>query len=139
MGKKTCFLGGIISAFGYIGTWFGFTTAGIKAGSLAAFTQGLIGNVAPGSIFAMLTSWGMTGVFAFSSVFGLAIFSFGLITYFFGTEKKEPKNFWEKLSSTYNDSKEKTCWFISDTKNKSTPYLKKMKDKSSSFFSSLFK
>ena len=116
MGKKTCFLGGMLYVFGYLGTWLGFTTAGIKAGSLAAFIQSLIGNVSSGSIFAILTSWGMTGVFSFSSIFGLGIFSFGLITYFFRKEKKEPKNFLEKLSSACGDLKKKIYWFVGGVK-----------------------
>ena len=79
MGKKTCIFGGIMATFGYLGTWLGFTTTGVASGSVAALIQGWIGNVAAGSMFATLTSWGMLGVFSFTSVFGLTIFSIGLI------------------------------------------------------------
>ena len=41
----------------------GFGSAGIAAGSIAAGIQSLIGNVAAGSFFATMTSFGMTGVF----------------------------------------------------------------------------
>ena len=55
-------LGGSLAAAGGIGaTLFGFGTAGVVAGSLAAATQATIGYVAAGSLFATLTSWGMTG------------------------------------------------------------------------------
>ena len=53
--------GGLAAAGGLGATLFGFGTAGVVAGSLDAATQAAIGNVAAGSIFATLTSWGMTG------------------------------------------------------------------------------
>ena len=55
-------VGGAIAAAGGLGaTLFGFGTAGVVAGSLAAATQATIGNVTAGSAFATLTSLGMTG------------------------------------------------------------------------------
>ena len=55
-------IGGTLVAVGGLGaTLFGFGAAGVAAGSLAAATQATIGNVAAGSLFATLTSWGMTG------------------------------------------------------------------------------
>ena len=53
--------GSLVAASGLGATLFGFGAAGVAAGSLAAATQATVGNVAPGSIFALLTSWGMTG------------------------------------------------------------------------------
>ena len=64
-------IGGSLAAAGGLGaTLFGFGTAGIAAGSLAAATQAAIGNVAAGSVFATLTSWGMTGAFTATTVGG---------------------------------------------------------------------
>ncbi len=55
-------IGGSLAAAGGLGaTLFGFGAAGVAAGSLAAATQATIGNVAAGSLFSTLTSWGMTG------------------------------------------------------------------------------
>ena len=120
MGKKTCYSGVIISTFGHLGTWLGFTVAGVKAGSIAAFIQGLIGNVASNSIFATLTSWGMRGLFPIFGNIGLIIFGYGLITSFFKKEKpKEEKSFYAK-------AKEKVFSFFSKP------------EKKKGFFSSLF-
>ena len=54
----------------------GFGTTGIAAGSIAACVQSMIGNVAAGSLFATLTSLGMTGTFTTSAAVG-AIFGVG--------------------------------------------------------------
>ena len=137
MGKKTCIFGGVMAMFGYVGTWLGFTTTGVASGSVAALIQGWIGNVAAGSMFATLTSWGMLGVFSFASVFGLTIFSIGLIGSLF-KKKEKPKTFGEKVFSFYNDSKEKTRSFYNYAKDKSQPYIKTTKEKSVGFFSGLF-
>ena len=92
MGKKTCYFGGILSASGYLGTWLGFTKAGIEAGSFAAFFQGLIGNVSSNSLFATLTSWGMKGFFSFFSKIGLVLFVYGLFSSFFTKGKTQKRN-----------------------------------------------
>ena len=42
-------------------TWVGFGPGGVVAGSLAAAWQSIIGNVAPGSLFALLQSIGASG------------------------------------------------------------------------------
>ena len=42
-------------------TWVGFAPGGVVAGSLAAAWQSSIGNVAPGSLFALLQSIGASG------------------------------------------------------------------------------
>ena len=64
-------IGGSLAAAGGLGaTLLGFGTAGIAAGSLAAATQATIGNVAAGSLFASLTSLGMTGAFTTTAAGG---------------------------------------------------------------------
>lgn len=61
----------------------GFGTAGIVGGSIAAGIQSIIGNVAAGSLFATLTSLGMTGVFASTVAVGAILGGAGgLATYF---------------------------------------------------------
>ena len=52
-------------------TLLGFGGAGIVAGSVAAATQAAIGNVAAGSLFATMTSLGMTGVLSTLSSTGV--------------------------------------------------------------------
>lgn len=52
-------------------TLLGFGGAGIVAGSTAAATQAVIGNVAAGSLFATMTSLGMTGVLSALSATGV--------------------------------------------------------------------
>ncbi len=41
----------------------GFGVQGVSAGSIAAYIQSILGNVKAGSLFAKLTSAGMTGSF----------------------------------------------------------------------------
>ena len=73
-------LGGSLAAAGGLGaTLFGFGTAGVVAGSLAAATQATIGNVAAGSLFATLTSWGMTGALTTTAAGGGATAIIGTI------------------------------------------------------------
>ena len=62
--------GSLAAASGLGATLFGFGTAGIVAGSAAAATQAAIGNVAAGSLFATLTSWGMTGALTTTATSG---------------------------------------------------------------------
>ena len=139
MGKFSYFFGSIFTAFGCLGTWLGFSTTGVTAGSWAAFFQSLIGNVAPGSLFAILTSWGMKGVFALSSGLGIIILSFGILTSLFNSkEEKKEKTFIETLSPFYNDSKKKSFSFFEKTKKKSAPYIFSAKEKATGFFNSLF-
>ena len=114
-----------MTAFGYIGTWLGFTTTGIAAGSVASFIQSLIGNVAAGSFFATLTSWGMLGLFSFSSILGPVIFSVGLLALIFN-RNEENKNKNKKFSngvfsdctSYVNQSREKLVSFFVSAKEK---------------------
>ena len=118
MGKKTCYFGGILSAFGYLGTWLGFTKAGIAAGSFAAFIQGLIGNVTSNSLFATLTSWGMRGFFPFFSKIGLVIFVYGLFSSFFKKEKPKKETTFigkakENIYSLFSKPKPKRGFFSS--------------------------
>ena len=73
-------LGGSLAAAGGLGaTLFGFGTTGVVAGSLAAATQAYIGNVAAGSFFATLTSWGMTGALTTTAAGGGATAIIGTI------------------------------------------------------------
>ena len=73
----------IIGGLGLLGayavpTLIGFGSTGIVAGSIAAGIQSAIGNVAAGSIFATLTSWGMTGTFTLLGKIGLSSIVVGI-------------------------------------------------------------
>ena len=59
----------------------GFGIIGIKASSIAAGIQAGIGNVVAGSWFAIMTSLGMTGVFATTAAVGAIIGGGGLTGY----------------------------------------------------------
>ena len=71
--------GGLATAFGLGTTLFGFGTAGVVAGTTAAATQAAIGNVAAGSVFATLTSLGMTGALAGTAIGGGITTALGVI------------------------------------------------------------
>ena len=76
----TLIIGGALTALGGLGgTLLGFGTSGIVAGSAAAAAQAAIGNVAAGSVFATLTSWGMTGVFTTAAYAGGAAAAVGAL------------------------------------------------------------
>ena len=115
MSKRNCILNGFMSAFGYIGTWFGFSIIGIFSGFLAAIIQSWIGNKIVNSTFATYISYGIIAIFSFTTVFGLAIFSFGLFDFLF---KKKEKTFIEKLLSFYNETKEKILSFFNEDNDK---------------------
>ena len=51
VGKAAAIAGGIIAGVAFVPISFGFGTAGIIGGSIAAGIQSIIGNVAAGSIF----------------------------------------------------------------------------------------
>ena len=73
-------IGGALATTAGLGaTLFGFGTAGVVAGSLAAGTQAAIGNVAAGSLFATLTSWGMTGALTTTAAGGGITTALGVI------------------------------------------------------------
>ena len=136
--KRNCILNGFMSAFGYIGTWFGFSIIGIFSGFLAAIIQSWIGNKIVNSTFAAYISYGIIAIFSFTTVFGLAIFSFGLFDFLF---KKKEKTFIEKLLSFYNDIKEKILSFFNEDKEQSQPHkeiaeinINNAKEKSLPFF-----
>ena len=61
---------GLAVATGTSMSAFGFTSSGIGAGSYAAATQAVIGNVSAGSTFATLQSFGALGGFAGMTVVG---------------------------------------------------------------------
>lgn len=68
----------------------GFTAGGVLAGSIAAASQALIGNVAAGSLFAICQSIGAAG---FSFPFMLLVSGVsGFIYYFCGGTKKNKHN-----------------------------------------------
>ena len=73
--------GGITLLGGGLPILAGFTTIGIKAASIAAGIQSGIGNVVAGSWFAIMTSLGMTGVFATTATVGAIIGTGGLAGY----------------------------------------------------------
>ena len=75
--KKIMLIGGIIVGVALIPIGLGFGTIGIAAGSIAAGIQSSIGAVTAGSIFATMTSLGMTGFFAKLATFGASVFGFG--------------------------------------------------------------
>ena len=77
----TLLLFGGLSALGLGigGTLLGFGTAGIAAGSVAAAIQATIGNVAAGSIFAILTSLGMKGIIAGTAAGGGVLSALGAL------------------------------------------------------------
>ena len=76
--------GGVITGVALIPITLGFGGAGIVAGSVAAGIQAAIGNVAGGSVFAICTSLGMTGVFASSDAVGAILGAGGLAAYIKG-------------------------------------------------------
>ena len=86
--KRNCILNGFMSAFGYIGTWFGFSIIGIFSGFLAAIIQSWIGNKIVNSTFAAYISYGIIAVFSFTTVFGLAIFHSGCLIFYLRKKKK---------------------------------------------------
>jgi len=86
--KRNCILNGFMSAFGYIGTWFGFSIIGIFSGFLEAIIQSWIGNKIVNSTFAAYISYGIIAVFSFTTVFGLAIFHSGCLIFYLRKKKK---------------------------------------------------
>ena len=83
-GKIAAITGGVILGAASIPILMGFGTAGIVGGSIAAGIQSAIGNVAAGSVFAVCTSLGMTGVFASSATVGAILGAGGLAAYING-------------------------------------------------------
>ena len=84
IGKAAVITGGVIAGVALIPISIGFGTAGIVGGSIAAAIQAGIGNVAAGSLFAVCTSLGMTGVFASSAAVGAILGTGGLLAYING-------------------------------------------------------
>ena len=81
--------GGVIAGVALLPITLGFGTTGIVAGSVAAGIQSVIGNVAAGSVFAVCTSLGMTGVFASSAAVGAILGAGGLVAYLKGAFNPE--------------------------------------------------
>ena len=84
IGIGAAITGGVIASVALIPIGIGFGTAGVVGGSIAAGIQASIGNVAAGSIFAVFTSLGMTGVFASSAAVGAILGVGGLASYIKG-------------------------------------------------------
>jgi hypothetical protein len=63
LSNSLLFIGSTILFFSGLPILAGFGTTGIVGGSLAAFIQSVVGNVAAGSYFATFTSIGMQGYF----------------------------------------------------------------------------
>ena len=76
--------GGVIAGVALIPITLGFGTAGIVGGSIAAGIQAAIGNVAAGSLFAVCTSLGMSGVFASTAAVGAILGAGGIAAYIKG-------------------------------------------------------
>jgi len=85
IGKAALITGGIVLGVASIPMIMGFGTAGVVGGSIAAGIQAMIGNVAAGSLFAVCTSLGMTGVFASSAAVGAILGIGGLAAYIKGS------------------------------------------------------
>lgn len=87
--------GGIVVASSLSIKALGFKTAGIAAKSIAAGMQAGVGNVAAGSGFATLQSWGATGLLTTTGVVGVAIVGGGLtywgVKAYLDSRKLKPK------------------------------------------------
>ena len=94
--------GGVIAGVALLPITLGFGGAGIVAGSVAAGIQAAIGNVAAGSVFAICTSLGMTGVFASSAAVGAILGTGGLVTYL--KNKFDPENDSELIRATIDNT-----------------------------------
>lgn len=81
IGLGAAITGGVIAGVALLPITLGFGTAGIVGGSIAAGIQAAIGNVAAGSLFAVCTSLGMTGVFASTAAVGAILGAGGLAAY----------------------------------------------------------
>jgi len=81
IGLGAAITGGVIAGVALLPITLGFGTAGVVGGSIAAGIQAAIGNVAAGSLFAVCTSLGMTGVFASTAAVGAILGAGGLATY----------------------------------------------------------
>lgn len=85
IGLGAAITGGVIAGVALLPITLGFGTAGIVGGSIAAGIQAAIGNVAAGSLFAVCTSLGMTGIFASTAAVGAILGAGGLAAYIKGS------------------------------------------------------
>lgn len=79
IGKFLAIGGAVVAAGAAFPIVIGFGTAGIAAGSIAAGIQSAIGNIAAGSLFASMTSVGMTGGFATAAAGGAVTSAIGTV------------------------------------------------------------
>lgn len=85
IGLGAAITGGVIAGVALLPITLGFGNAGIVGGSIAAGIQAAIGNVAAGSLFAVCTSLGMTGIFASTAAVGAILGAGGLAAYIKGS------------------------------------------------------
>ena len=81
LAKGAAIVGGVVAVAAVAPIALGFGTGGIVAGSIAAGIQAGIGNVAAGSLFASMTSLGMTGFFTSTATAGAIVGTGGLAAY----------------------------------------------------------
>ena len=70
-------MGGTVAVAATVPILMGFGTAGIVGGSIAAWIQSAIGNIAAGSLFAAFQSAGATGALASTALAGGATAAVG--------------------------------------------------------------
>ena len=92
MSKYIIGAGAIVTTIGLAPIVLGFGSTGIIAGSVAAGIQSAIGNVAAGSIFASLTSMGMTGTFTGITAGGLGTIGAGVTMNLFNKNQQTEGN-----------------------------------------------
>ena len=104
IGKVALITGSVITGIALIPIAIGFGTAGIVGGSIAAAIQSIIGNVAAGSLFAVCTSLGMTGVFASTATVGAILGAGGLTVYINSkfSPEKDAKLLYETIKNEDN-------------------------------------
>ena len=78
-----------LMCIGAIPILIGFGPSGIIGGSIAAGIQSLIGNVSAGSIFATMTSYGMSGIY--TSIIGIGGIFTGIGQFFKSKKNDEEK------------------------------------------------
>ena len=99
--------GAVVTGVALAPVAIGFGSAGIVAGSIAAGIQSLIGNVAAGSLFATMTSLGMTGAFTTTAAVGGTAAAAGSSTHIFNKifghdPEKDAKKIFEMIRNEEN-------------------------------------
>lgn len=102
VGIGAAIAGGVIATAGIGAICLGFGAVGIGAGTVAAGIQAGIGNVAAGSWFATMTSWGMTGVFTTAAATGAGTAGAGAATVILTDKKSSEEEKKEKTNDEEN-------------------------------------